>query len=368
MRTLSGILVHECDAIIRRWSESLRGSAHPRPELSEDQLKHKIGLQLRTIGAWLSDVQGAGARKASTIWCLPESLDPEARVQQDIPIEEVVLHYGLLAETVLCMLEDREHDVTPEEIALFFQAVIALIGENARRYACSKEARQARQRAAYLARLTHQMRTPLTVLKLHAGALSRPDAPSDARLVGSIERNVRRLTLLVDGVMRLERFKPEEIPVLPVDLSPARLIDQVVDDNAYDARRKALRVEVLVNRVLRMQLDPTLFVDALGNLLQNAIKYTEAGHVLIEVEERAADVVFKVRDTGPGIAREKQPSLFSTVDPGTAGGAGIGLTIVHRAATAQGGTVGVESEPGHGSLFWFTLPRTVTPRNTTSDG
>jgi signal transduction histidine kinase len=368
LRTLSNILVHDCDSIIRSWSESLRGSAHPRRELSEDQLKHKIGLQLRTIGAWLDDICTAGARKTSTIWGLPESLDPEARVQQDIPIEEVVLHYGLLAETVLGFLEDRRHDVSPNEIALFFQALIALIAETARRYAASKEAQQTQERAAYLARLTHQMRTPLTVLKLHAGALSHClDPLTNRRLAGSIERNVKRLTLLVDGVMRLERFKPEEIPVLPVELSPAKLIDQVVDDHAYEAERKALRVEVLVNRVLRMQVDPTLFVDALGNLLQNAIRYTEAGHVRIEVEEKAAEVVFKVRDTGPGISRERQLSMFKRVEPDEAGGAGIGLTIVHRAAVAQGGTVGVESEPGQGSLFWFTLPRTVKPRNLPSD-
>jgi len=363
LRTLSDILVHDCESIIRRWSESLRESARPRLDLSEDQLKHKIALQLRTIGAWLDDVRAPGVRRASTIWALPESLDPEARVQQDVPIEDVVLHYGLLAETVLHLLEDRQLDVAPNDIAHFFQALIALIAETARRYAASKEAQQTQERAAYLARLTHQMRTPLTVLKLHAGSLSHSDPQANRRLVGSIARNVNRLTLLVDGVMRLERFRPEEIPVLPIELSPAKLIDHVVDDNAYEAERKALRIEVLVNRVLRMQVDPTLFVDALGNLLQNAIKYTQAGHVRIEVEEKATEVVFKVRDTGPGIPREKLSCLFKTVGPDTSGSAGIGLTIVHRAAAAQGGTVGVESEPGQGSLFWFTLPRTVTPKN-----
>lgn len=366
MRTLSDVLVHDCDAIIRRWSALLRESAHPRLELSEEQLKHKIALQLRTIGAWLDDVRSPGVQKASTIWGLPESLDPEARVQQDIPIEEVVLHYGLLAETVLRLLQERPIEVTPGEIALFFQALIALIAETARRYAAFKEAQQTQERAAYLARLTHQMRTPLTVLKLHADILSRSDPPTNGHLVGSIARNVKRLTRLVDGVMRLERFKPEEIPVLPVELSPAKLIDQVVDDNVHEADRKALRVEVLVNRVLRMQVDPTLFVDALGNLLQNAIRYTESGYVRIEVEERSTEVVFKVRDTGPGIPREKQLCMFKPVEPDTAGGAGIGLTIVYRAATAQGGTVGVESEPGQGSLFWFTLPRIVTPRSVSS--
>lgn len=366
MRTLSDILVHDCDSIIRRWSESLRDSAHPRLDLSEEQLKHKIALQLRTIGAWLDDIRAPGVQKPSTIWGLPESLDPEARVQQDVPIEEVVLHYGMLAETVLRLLEDRRLDVSPHEIALFFQAVIALIAETARRYAVSREAQQTEERAAYLARLTHQMRTPLTVLKLHADALSRSDQPTNMRVVGGIERNVKRLTMLVDGVMRLERFKPEEIPVLPVELSPAKLIDQVVDDNALEAAQKALRVEVLVNRVLRMQVDPTLFVDALGNLLQNAIKYTAAGHVRIEVEEKETEVVFKVRDTGPGIPREKLRCMFDTVEPETSGGAGIGLTIVQRAATAQGGAVGVESEPGQGSLFWFSLPRVVKPRSGSS--
>jgi signal transduction histidine kinase len=163
--------------------------------------------------------------------------------------------------------------------------------------------------------------------------------------------------------MRLERFAPQELPVHPVELSPAKLIDQVVDDNAYEAERKALRVEVLVNRVLRMQIDPTLFVDALGNLVQNAIRYTDAGHVRVEVEELDAEVVFKVRDTGPGIPRERQLRMFEAVVPDAAGGAGIGLTIVHRAVTAQGGAVGVESEPGSGSLFWFSLPRRVSPRD-----
>jgi signal transduction histidine kinase len=207
------------------------------------------------------------------------------------------------------------------------------------------------------------MRTPLTVLKLHVSMLSRVDSLPNARVVHSIERNVKRLTGLVDGVMRLERFSPEEIPVFPVEIAPAKLIDQVVEDNAYEAERKSLRIEVLVNRVLRMQIDPTLFVDALGNLVQNAVKYTDSGHVRIEVEEKAAEVVFKVLDTGPGIPMERLQRMFETVEPDTTGGAGIGLTIVHRATRAQGGMVGVESDPGQGSCFWFSLPRAAKQRN-----
>jgi signal transduction histidine kinase len=363
---LSETLQNECDFIIRRWCQALRGSAHPRLDLSEDQLEHKIPLQLSAIAAWLDDACVSGTPNAETIWGLPALLDPEARVRQDVPIEEVVLQYGLLADTVLDLVKDRHPDVSVHELSFFFQALIALIAETARRYAVFQAAQQTQQRSGYLSRLTHQMRTPLTVLKLHINALSCSDLPADPRIVHSIERNVKRLTRLVDGVMRLERFKPEEIPVHPVELSPAKLIDQVVDDNAYEAARKALRVEVLVNRVLRMQVDPTLFIDALGNLVQNAIKYTESGQVRIEVVEKATEVVFKVRDTGPGIPRQRQIRMFEMVDPDTTGGAGIGLTIVHRAATAQGGTVGVESEPGEGSLFWFTLPRTVEARHAPS--
>jgi two-component system, OmpR family, sensor histidine kinase SenX3 len=186
--------------------------------------------------------------------------------------------------------------------------------------------------------------------------------------VERLRRTVDRLGRLIDGILRLERFKPDELPVYPETLAPAQVIDQLVADYEYDASRKGLRLDVSANRSARMRVDRDLLVDALGNLIQNAIKYTEKGFVRVTLEEREDEVVFKVEDSGPGISLERQRKLFRPVRPGLPGGVGLGLSIAFRAAVAQGGTLDVESEPGRGSTFRLCLPRVVHAREALNEG
>src|SRR5690606_10002851 len=178
-----------------------------------------------------------------------------------------------------------------------------------------------------------------------------------------LTRNVRRLIFLVNGVMRLERFKIEDIPVHPCRLYPADLIDAIIRDNEFEARRKNLRLEYHANRTLSMTSDPDLFTDALGNFLHNAVKYTDQGFVRVEVEEFDNDVKFKIIDSGPGISPSRQKELFQITRPSAHGGGGIGLAIAKRAVIAQGGKVNVESQIGKGSVFCITLPRVVKEQN-----
>jgi two-component system sensor histidine kinase TorS len=118
-----------------------------------------------------------------------------------------------------------------------------------------------------------------------------------------------------------------------------------------------------VNRTLRMTLDPDLFVDALGNLVQNAVKYTSQGFVRVEVQEFPTEVRFRVSDSGPGISEDRMRDLFTPVLPAQGGGAGIGLAVAQRAVQALGGVIEVESKEGQGSDFWFRLPRSVAAKN-----
>src|SRR5690606_7360081 len=164
-------------------------------------------------------------------------------------------------------------------------------------------------------------------------------------------------------ILRLERFHSSEVPLRPVEVQPAALIDEIVSDYEADAARKGLRFEAHVNRSLRMKLDPDLFLDAFGNLVHNAVKYTDEGFVIMDVTEHADSVLFCVRDSGPGLKKEKQQKLFKQAQPGSAGGAGIGLQIAQHAAMAQGGLIEVESEPGKGAMFSLRLPRTVSERH-----
>lgn len=125
------------------------------------------------------------------------------------------------------------------------------------------------------------------------------------------QRNLKRLSLMVNTVMRLERFKPEDLPIRPQYVYAARLVDQCLDDYQLAASRKHLRLEADVDRTLDMHIDPDLFLDVLGNLIDNAVKYTNEGYVRVEVEwlSESEEVLFKVLDSGPGIAPDRQTAL-----------------------------------------------------------
>jgi two-component system sensor histidine kinase SenX3 len=209
----------------------------------------------------------------------------------------------------------------------------------------------------------HQLRTPLSALSLQVELLGRNEQRTDVEVINKLRRNVRRVRVLVDGILRLERFQTWEVPVRPEEVHPAQLVDGIVSDHEVEASRKGLRFEAHVNRSLRMTLDSDLFLDALGNLVSNAVKYTLRGVVIVDAEEEADSVVFSVRDSGPGIAAEKQQELFKHAQPGSVGGAGIGLQIAQHAAQAQGGSLAVQSELGKGSVFSLRLPRAVAARN-----
>jgi two-component system sensor histidine kinase SenX3 len=227
-------------------------------------------------------------------------------------------------------VRERGLKVSFDEYSYFYQSVFELTAESVRRYAKYEAKQVTQQRSHYLAGLAHQMRTPLAALSLHLQNLQRSKDIS-ADLLEPALRSARRLTFLLEGVMRLERFKPEELPVKPRRLRPAQLIDQALDDRRAEASPKELRLEAHVNRALEMDLDEHLLLDILGNLLDNAIKYTPSGFVRVEVEEESECVLFKVWDSGPGIPQQRKGELFQPVRSAREGGLGIGLHIARPA-------------------------------------
>jgi signal transduction histidine kinase len=265
-------------------------------------------------------------------------------------------------DTVREWIEERRIDVRFEEYSFLYGAFFELTAESVRRYACFQGERLRKERAEYLAGVMHQLRTPLSSLVGQVELLaSSSKAPRGAAL-GRLRRSLERLRLIADGVLRTERYDASDLPVRALPVEPARLVEEIVADHSADAQRKGIVLRADVSRALRMRLDPGLFIDAIGNLIQNAVKYTVSGAVTVTADEEADAVVFRVRDTGPGIAPEVHRRLFREVQPGAGGGAGIGLRIAHRACVAQGGEMGVVSVPGQGAEFWVRLPRTVASR------
>lgn len=361
MAALGELLCEHTEELVQRWFERWSRERPLHPDLPEAVLKDHLAIQLRAIGEAMAEA-GSSQESPRELWERHGRLDPEQRVRDEVRIEEMVREYAFVVEEVRAWLDARGEQVSAHDYSFFSIAIFELAAESARRYAKFQAEQVARERSEYVAGIAHQLRTPISTLNLYVQQLARGHGAPDSRALERLQRTMRRLTRLVDGILRLERFKPDEIPVHPETLAPAQVIDELVADYEHEASRKGLRLDVSVNRSARMQVDPDLLVDALGNLIQNAIKYTEKGFVRVALEEQEDGVVFKVEDSGPGIRPERQRELFHPVLPGQPGGVGLGLTIAFRAALAQGGTLELESEPGRGSTFVLRLPWVVHAR------
>ena len=218
----------------------------------------------------------------------------------------------------------------------------------------------ARGKSAFFAAVTHELRTPLSgalgLARLLGDTALKPD---QAAYVEGLKTSASHALALIDDILDLSRLEAGKLALRAEPVSLAELVEQVCELLAPRAAEKGIELAhaVAADAPARISADPARLKQILFNLVGNAVKFTEAGGVLVTVETYAATVRLSVRDTGPGIAREHQSSLFEQFERGAADdtaapGAGLGLAMVRRLAEAMGGQVGVESEPGAGALFW----------------
>jgi signal transduction histidine kinase/DNA-binding NarL/FixJ family response regulator len=239
-----------------------------------------------------------------------------------------------------------------------------------------EEARTAAERAAaakgdFLAVMSHEMRTPLNSIIGFADL-----SLTDARLAGTLRRNVELVQtsgqMLLTVINDLLDFSKIEAGVIELAAEPfaiETLVDNAVSIIRPGAEAKGLemRVEIAPSLSTFYAGDENRLRQILLNLLNNAVKFTEAGSVSLRIAKAGADargdlVRFEVADTGPGIAPEQQSRLFRPFVQADAsvtrsyGGTGLGLSISKRLAEAMGGEIGFESAPGRGSTFFFAVP------------
>lgn len=221
-------------------------------------------------------------------------------------------------------------------------------------------------RQDFVANVSHELRTPLSLIKSAAetlidGGKSNPTVTD--RFLDIIDKNANRLTLLIDDLLLLAKLDSGrlELHLQPVALQ--RAVQDALDDAALFARARDIALVNEVPAALSANADPDRLRQVLANLIDNAIKYGRAsGRVTLSA--RPVDthhVEVAVRDDGPGIppeAKERVFERFYRVDKARAreqGGTGLGLAIVKNVIEAHGGDVRVESAPGQGTTFFFTL-------------
>jgi signal transduction histidine kinase/CheY-like chemotaxis protein/HPt (histidine-containing phosphotransfer) domain-containing protein len=222
----------------------------------------------------------------------------------------------------------------------------------------------------FLATMSHEIRTPLNgVLPLLELVLSSPLQPDQREYLSTAYASARELLRIVDSILDYSKLDAERVELETVGVNLRDLVSGVAQLMQRTAEAKGLRLTVTIDPNVRLAVrgDPVRLRQVLTNLVSNAIKFTERGGVHIQVSKRSEtrdhhEIVFAVRDSGIGVAPEVASRLFrpfSQADASTTrvfGGTGLGLAICKRLVDLMNGAIGVKSEPGKGSLFWFSVP------------
>jgi len=223
-------------------------------------------------------------------------------------------------------------------------------------------------RRDFAANVSHELRTPITAIRSAAETLQfgpADDRQFVAQFLGIIDRNAGRLQDLVEDVLSLSHIESQKLKLCMEPLDLGGIGGQVLGIFRERAAKKQLELDAQLEASLRVAADRRALEHVLTNLVDNAVKYCSAG-AKIQVSASAPDadwVRVLVNDSGPGIEARHLPRVFERfyrVDAGRSrelGGTGLGLSIVKHLVEAMGGQVSVESTPGVGTTFSFTLRR-----------
>ena len=264
------------------------------------------------------------------------------------------------------MSEIRERDI---HLAHHREHLEFQVAERTRDFREARDAAESANSAksGFLATMSHEIRTPMNGILVMAELLAAGDLPARSRRFADvIARSGQSLLAIINDILDFSKIEAGKLEVEQLAVDPVEVADTVVSLFHERAQSKSLDLatRVAVDLPDAIEADPVRLNQVLGNLVNNALKFTEKGHVQVSIERDPRDATrakFSVTDSGIGIPPDKVATIFeafSQADETTTrrfGGTGLGLSIANRLVAAMGGELEVTSEVGRGSTFFFSL-------------
>ena len=216
-----------------------------------------------------------------------------------------------------------------------------------------------RLKSDFLANMSHEIRTPLNAIVGFSSLLEEAEDAEEKHLYATIiEENNKLLLQLISDILDLSKIEAGTFDIIPEQVDAQQLCNELLQSMQVRATEQ---VEILLAPELpelTFTSDKNRLYQVLLNFVTNALKFTSEGSIVIDYRINGNEVRFSVQDTGMGIEPEKQEAIFTRFVKlnNFIAGTGLGLPICQSIVTQLGGKIGVESEPGKGSCFWFTHP------------